>query len=182
MIRKNFLNVSKFTLMAATIAVGLAACTGAFDDPFVSETKPKVYESKTISLADDSVRPISIIQISHELDRYVEANGTRRLVEGGRVSWSAISVADTAGNKVSKTSSEISSKTQCLSSSPDIKELIKSYSNLVVVCDEELLQTLRNAALISIVGTDGREHTSTSWGLGLHNVGLSNVLIYSVSM
>ena len=182
MIRKDFLKTTQIIRMALAVCSGIAACTGAFDDPFVSPKKGVTYPSQSLNLSEASARKVVFLRVGSSSDTYVETNGVSRLKEGEKAHWTEIAVSDQQGKSLPISQVEIANHSTCANDAPDVQELLASYKSLTVVCDSELVTALESASSIVITPVNGTPKLFTSWSFEVKNIGLTYAMIYSFNL
>jgi hypothetical protein len=180
--RKEIFKTTQLALMAVTVGFGIAACTGAFDDPFVSPKTGVTYPSQSLNLSEVSTRKVIFLRVGSKSDTYVESNGVTLLKEGERVNWTEIAVADQQGQSHSRSQVEIVNANTCANDSPDVQELLASYKSLTAVCDSKLIKALESASSVIITPANANPTLFTSWGFEVKNLGLTYAMIYTFTL
>lgn len=174
--------IIRFASIFSALSLAMVACTGAFDDPFVSPKQGTIAGSQTVNLANTNPQKITLFRVGHTSDTIVVDNGVTRLREGQKASWSELEVTDKDGKVLIRSFSEILQAAKCADTAPDIRELLELYPSFIPICDNLLVEKLQSAASIVVKTADGRTNHFTSWGVTLRSIGLTDALIYSVSL
>lgn len=174
--------IIRFASIISALSLTMVACTGAFDDPFVSPKQGSVTQSQAVNLADQASIKIFMFRVGHHSDTMIEAGGVTRLKEGLKVEWNSLSVVNLEGKITTRSYAELAANSKCVDGYPDVKELMTQYPSIIPICDKELIDSLNSASSIVVKTKDGEEMPFSSWNTRQRSIGLTNTVIFSVTL
>lgn len=169
--------VKKAALIGATAAVSLLSfgCNSGFSDPFWKRPVGQKFfvpanpESQfPVDLNSDALETratlLKLVRQS-DLGSSRSAQATLSVAEGP--SLKSITLLSKSGLKEiydMERFKKINDTEECRGISRDIRELLSSYPDLILVCGSEFTNGFRSAAGVSITMSDGAEYSFTNWG------------------
>lgn len=164
-------------LIGVTAAVSLFSfgCNSSFSDPF---WKRPVGQKFFVPANSDNQFPVdlnseglatraTLIKLVRNADLSSSRSAQSTLSVGQGPSMKSITLLGKSGLKHAydlERFKKINDTDECRAISNDIRELLSSYPDLILVCGSEFTNGFRSAAEVSIVMSDGAEYSFTNWG------------------
>lgn len=160
----------------------LLSCKGSVSDPFVSQKFGTVTESQSTSLSSDSVaRNVVLLRVGRVSDPVVKLDKhIVKVQEGPAVKWQSLTLKSSNSISVKKLYSELNGDRACAAKVPEVQELVDLYPSMIPICDKNSILMLETATSLTVSTIENGDLEFSSWGINLHDLGSTSILIYSI--
>lgn len=183
----------KAALIGVTAAMSLLSfgCNSGFSDPFWTRPAGQKF---TVPASSSDRMPLdsysdafetraTLLKIGRQVDVGSSRSSLSSLDSGQSVIFKSLTIIGKNGLSSSydmERIKKINNTAECQSISSDIKEVLISYPDLILVCGAEFTDSFRTAASVSLITTDGVERSFTNWGVNFSEGSGYRVVIQSL--
>ena len=182
-----------FVAALAGLTLSTAGCNAGWSDPFASRpvgqkfsVPPNPDNQFPMSLsAETLVTRATVVKLSRISDMASSRDVVSSVGDGARIAFKSIALIGKHQYKDIYTMDRIQRLNQsdeCRAIQSDIRDMLKIYSGLTLVCGEEFTRAFREALIVIVTTDDGKDHEFTSWGSQWSDVGGYRVVIQSMAL
>jgi len=182
-----------FVAALAGVTLSTAGCNSSWTDPFASRpvgqkfsVPPNPDNQFPMSLsAETLVTRATVVKLSRISDMTSSRDVLSSVGAGERIAFKSIALIGKHQYKDIYTMDRIQRLNQsdeCKGIQSDIRDMLKIYSGLTLVCGEEFTRSFREALTVIVTTEDGKYYEFTSWGSQWSDVGGYRVVIQSMEL
>lgn len=189
----NSINRRFFIAALVGLTLSTAGCNSSWSDPFASRP---VGQKFSVPANPDNQFPMSLsaetlltratlVKLSRISDMVSSRDGVSSVGDGNRIGFKSIALIGKHQYKDIYTLDRIQSLNQsdeCKAIQSDIRDMLKIYSGLTLVCGGEFTRAFREALTVIVTTDDGKDHEFTSWGSQWSDVGGYRVVVQSIAL